>query len=450
MSQRCRALGSGQRLQRKHRQRMTALSITCVATDETHATLTINVHGASGDSDSFEQSIDDALPPFIRDIEALSITLDAKCASTMLPRVLLIAVRRLARAASVALKPLSADFNVDHLRIECVFGLKLTERSARSYRFERTLAKSNDSTPGLVSILIAAWNPRYFEKALRSALAQTYSSIEILIGDDCPDTAIKQIVDRVSSPKFPIHYCKNEPRLMVRANYEACFNRARGEFIKYLNDDDLLEPNCVVRMVESLTLEPTAVLATSARSLIDEVGGPKQDLPATKPLVPVDSFIDGQSLVNALLLLGLNFIGEPSTVMFRKELAQLGDEPLFDFAGESGRGVTDFVLWSKLLCRGDAVYLRERLSSFRVHREQRQANPEVQRFAVDSVPALRNQWLALAGHFAMPASLLRSRALLGDSFALHPIELFGATESNKHTLLAQWAARTHLFFHAEG
>ncbi len=425
---------------------MKQLHISCISTGATHAKLSIQPTGWPTAHEAFEQSLDDVLPAYLRDIEQLSIAFAARFDAVALSRILLLTVRNLALDGAIEVTCGVEGESLDVSHIERVFGITLKSRSAGLIRFERAKDTAGECRPGLVSILIAAWNPRYFEKALRSALAQSYSSIEILVGDDRSDDQIEKIVNRYCSAEFPVYYHRNNPRLMVRANYEACFDRSHGEFIKYLNDDDVLEPHCVERMVHAFACEPTATLVTSARALIDDRGGPKQDMPATKPLVPEDAFIDGPSLANALLLLGLNFVGEPSTVMFRRKFARLGDEPLFDFSGEFGRGITDFVLWSKLLCRGDAVYLRERLSSFRVHAEQRQALPEVRLRAIESIPALRSRWFDLGGHLSLPPSLLRTRRSQSNAFSLQPIESFGATEANKLTLFSQWAERTHPFF----
>ncbi len=307
---------------------------------------------------------------------------------------------------------------------------------------------SGQSTSKLVSILIASWNPRYFEKALRSALAQTYRNIEIIVCDDSRDSAIEAIVNKYRSSPTPICYERNVERLMVRKNYERCLSRANGEYIKFLNDDDLLEPRCIERLVAALEAEPSAVLATSARSLVDAHGGPKHDMPATVPLFREDRFVDGQSLANALLMLGLNFVGEPSTALFRKDAAQLDDdEKLFEFRGATGRGVVDFTLWTRLLCRGDAVYLRERLSSFRVHAEQRQALAEVREFAIDAIPALREKWIELGLHLAVPPNVLRARPIGARAPCTYDlVPGFTSQTDVAEQLVAQWRQRQHPFF----
>ncbi len=49
----------------------------------------------------------------------------------------------------------------------------------------------------LVSILIPTYNrPHYFKIALESALAQTYSNIEIIVGDDSTNNETEKLIYR--------------------------------------------------------------------------------------------------------------------------------------------------------------------------------------------------------------------------------------------------------------
>ena len=101
--------------------------------------------------------------------------------------------------------------------------------------------------PELVSILIPAYHSRFFPAALESALRQTYRDTEIVIGDDCPTEEIGAYVAALP-PDSRIRYFRHPGRVGARRNYLSCFEQARGEFIKFLNDDDWLAPSCVERM----------------------------------------------------------------------------------------------------------------------------------------------------------------------------------------------------------
>jgi hypothetical protein len=54
--------------------------------------------------------------------------------------------------------------------------------------------------------------------------------------------------------------------------------------------------------------------------------------------------------------------------------------------------------WSRLLLKGDAVYLRESLSDFRIHPGQRQNDPAKRARNSESVHELQRAWGALDLH----------------------------------------------------
>ena len=288
-------------------------------------------------------------------------------------------------------------------RFAALAGLEATERALEFTKRDRRVTGDP-----LVSILIPAYSPRFFAACLDSALAQTYDQVEIVVCDDSPDDAIERIV-RDRAARRPIRYVRNPVRLGVRANYRQCFELARGEFIKFLCDDDLLAPTCVAALLDAFREAPDITLATSHRKRIDAFGNRLPEQPATMPIVDADAVIAGCTLANAMLMAGLNVVGEPSTTLFRK--ADLLDQApdYFRFNGEAGHGVIDMVTWSALLLKGDAVYVRESLSSFRIHPGQRQHDPAKARRNIESIRGLQSAWLALGLHERIPRDQLLAK-----------------------------------------
>jgi predicted SAM-dependent methyltransferase len=294
-------------------------------------------------------------------------------------------------------------------------GLKVRERckygesadpvlSNREYRessklileFEKLDRQLEPHASPLVSIVVPAFNPRYFQIALESAIAQTYKNIEIVVCDDCPSDAIEAIVGRYAAEDSRIRYKRNPDAGtdVGRTNHRLCFSEAKGEFIKFLNDDDMLAPTCVERMVACFAEHPDITLVTSKRQRINKDGEFLPDDGATKSPVADDAIIDGLSLGSALLNSGVNFVGEPTTVMFRKsELVDVRP----DFMSIDGREiswVSDVAIYMNLAVRGNAIYLVEPLSYFRIHDEQGQivsaAQSKVE--SKEGLQILRNFW----------------------------------------------------------
>jgi len=230
--------------------------------------------------------------------------------------------------------------------------------------------------PPLVSILIPAYNPRFLGPCLQSALDQTYENVEILVGDDSEKSAGAEVA--VAQAGQRVAYSRNAERLGFHGNFAALFLRARGHYVKFLNHDDVLEATCVARMVSAFEfLGPRISLVTSRRRLVDESGDVLLDTAATKPLADRDCTFDGRHLGDALLVQGVNRIGEPSTTMFRRSDVWPIEASLFRIHRRQYTCLADMALWLRLLARGSLAYLAAALSRTRVHRGQLQLSDEV-------------------------------------------------------------------------
>ena len=224
----------------------------------------------------------------------------------------------------------------------------------------------------LVSVLIPAYNPRYFATALESALAQSYENIEIVICDDCPTDEIQKIIALYHEPR--IRYYKNEKNL-CRDNYPRCFSYAKGTFVKFLNDDDILNPECISRLIHIFQRNPSVKLATSRRQPIDAEGNALKDTFFTAPPLDRTSIVDGRSAIRYILGSRNNFIGEPSNVLFRRSDADAVPD-LMSLGGDKISWNVDIALYVNLLLKGPLVYIAEPLSYFRIHAQQQQRSKD--------------------------------------------------------------------------
>ncbi|KZL93687.1 hypothetical protein [Clostridium magnum] len=69
-----------------------------------------------------------------------------------------------------------------------------------------------------------------------------------------------------------------------------------------------------------------------------------------------------------MILKSLNFIGEPTTVLFRKK--DINIDQLGVFMSRKYQCNSDMATWATLLLKGKFVYIAEILSSFRIHEGQ--------------------------------------------------------------------------------
>ncbi|MFO7609054.1 MAG: glycosyltransferase family 2 protein [Candidatus Krumholzibacteriia bacterium] len=227
----------------------------------------------------------------------------------------------------------------------------------------------------LVSVLIPAYKPTFFAAALDSALAQTWPRLEIVVGDDSPGPEIGHAVAAARPrlrPGQELRLIRPAHNLGSRANYRLLFAEARGRYVKYLNDDDLLAPNCVERMARVLARHPQVTLVTSYRRLIDTDGAPLPDAVFNAPVLDHDGIIDGRNLATRVLANRVNVVGEPTTTMFRKADAEDNLPHLMSYAGRSSRRNGDLSIWTMLMSQGDVAWFAAPLSAFRQHAGQEQ------------------------------------------------------------------------------
>jgi glycosyltransferase involved in cell wall biosynthesis len=265
-----------------------------------------------------------------------------------------------------------------------------------------------------VSILIPAYNERFFALALASARAQTFAGIEIVVCDDSPGEAIEAAVRAAADAR--IRYRRNPARLGFEGNFTECFRQARGELVKFLNDDDLLRPDCVAGLAAAFDFDPRVTLATSRRRAIDAHGAPVAGHIASVHLAHVSCLIPGIELGNFVLINSLNLIGEPTTAMFRKRDVEPEEGGIFTWDGHAYHCLADLSLWMRLLARGPAFYQAVELSEYRLHAGQQQASPAMdvaciaERFEL-ACRAQRHGFLADPRHFraaiSMPLQMAR-------------------------------------------
>jgi glycosyltransferase involved in cell wall biosynthesis len=120
-------------------------------------------------------------------------------------------------------------------------------------------------------VIVATYGPPTFvSAALKSVLAQTFDSFEVLVGDDSADPHTRAVVEDLADPR--VHYHPNPQVLGVAENHWVNFRRARGRYITILNHDDLWEPDFLAVMTGKLSEQPGTVLAFCDHHIVDVVG----------------------------------------------------------------------------------------------------------------------------------------------------------------------------------
>ncbi|WP_434701053.1 glycosyltransferase [Pseudomonas sp. D1-36] len=254
----------------------------------------------------------------------------------------------------------------------------------------------------LVSIVIPAYNPRFFDQALLSALAQTYENVEIIVCDDSPDDEIRNIVASFKQPAHPVRYLKNPQRLGLPGNLLRCVDEAQGEFIKVLCDDDRLFAPSVAMQAQAL-MDHADVSVVFALRLLCDAGNfilpPRVD---NCRFSPNDALLKGDDMLAIFESTPTNFIGNfSSTLMRRADVLELLPALIQDGAGFVA--VLDFALFVCLMRRGNLIALNTVLSIERLYPERLSKTPEMLKAAKTEWEWLAQMLVARSGE-AAPAS----------------------------------------------
>ena len=122
----------------------------------------------------------------------------------------------------------------------------------------------------MVSAIIPAFNgvARYLEQAIRSALAQTYRDIELIVVDDASTDDTGQLVLHIQQARY-IRRAENGGQAAARNDGA---RMANGEFLAFLDQDGVWEPTFMEESVAAATSQPDTALVHAVRKPAEQLG----------------------------------------------------------------------------------------------------------------------------------------------------------------------------------
>jgi len=207
---------------------------------------------------------------------------------------------------------------------------------------------------------------------------QTYPNLEIVISDDASkDDTLKIVESYKEKTDIPIYIHHHQPN-GIGANWNYSIEKASGEYIKFLFQDDVLRPTCVEKMVKCIESDARIGMVACKRDFIlennvntkdinkwiSEYDNLQREIPSTscnhsiildKKLFKTDTFFRRP----------LNKIGEPSTYFFKKEIINS-----VGYFREDLKQILDYEFCYRILKTHKIVILKEKLCQFRLHASQ--------------------------------------------------------------------------------
>jgi glycosyltransferase involved in cell wall biosynthesis len=200
-----------------------------------------------------------------------------------------------------------------------------------------------------VSVVMPAYNAAaYIEEAIQSVLRQTFRDFEIVVIDDGSTDGTAEVVAATGAPV----------RLLRQANGGAASARnrgieaARGEFVAFLDADDLWHPRMLRAQLEAFARQPEAGLVFTNCWYTDG-----------RRILPLTRTAQRRAAEGWVFraLLAENFV-MTTTVMVRREcLERVG---MFD---ESLPVSEDYDLWMRIARHYRFAFVSEALGRYRLH-----------------------------------------------------------------------------------
>ena len=202
----------------------------------------------------------------------------------------------------------------------------------------------------LVTIAIPTFNrAEWLKKCIIAALLQTYQHVEIVVSDNASTDETAEILRQFDNPKLRV--LKQQTNIGMLPNWNACLAAAKGEYIVFCSDDDLLEPQMLQRCVGVIAQSPQIPIVLN---LCDTYYPSKGYLHRAKASTKVATGVcEGSDLLIEYLRRKIDVV-ICSMIIGTKALRDIGGIPV-DFPAWGA----DVAAWAPILMHSRAGFINE-------------------------------------------------------------------------------------------
>lgn len=204
----------------------------------------------------------------------------------------------------------------------------------------------------LVSVIIPTFNAgKYVAETLESVISQNVLGLEVVVADDGSTDDTLEVVSRYKITKLV-----KQSNCGPSAARNLGLRHSRGEYVWFLDADDLISPKAISRSIELITANPSTDATVGKWSFMDENGV------TTSPCIqaPTSLFADNNRAIDDMVLRTLFPVG--TSLIKRSAIDRVGgwDERLWC--------AEDRDLWIRLLRSGcKFAKLDEHVFQYRHH-----------------------------------------------------------------------------------
>lgn len=199
----------------------------------------------------------------------------------------------------------------------------------------------------LVSVIIPCYNQgRFLAQAIGSVQSQTYRDIEVIVVDDGSNDNTREVAQSFQRVRY-----LRQHNAGLSAARNAGIRESRGQFLVFLDADDVLYPEAVGNNAQYLLRNPEWAFVAGSHDKVDEWLCPLEDAQET-PAIAGDPYRE---------LLRGNFIGMHAAVMYRRRVF---DEFAFDTALNA---CEDYDLYFRIARKYPTGYHAGKVAAYRRH-----------------------------------------------------------------------------------
>ncbi len=102
-----------------------------------------------------------------------------------------------------------------------------------------------------ISVCIPVYNGEdYLKECLNSVINQSFRNFEVIVVDDQSSDASFEIARKFEARDDRVRVFQNETNLGLANNWNHCIEISHGEWIKFVFQDDLIQLDCLEKMIE--------------------------------------------------------------------------------------------------------------------------------------------------------------------------------------------------------
>lgn len=221
----------------------------------------------------------------------------------------------------------------------------------------------------LISVIIPTYNQEdYIAGAIESAIIQGYENKEIIVLDDCSTDSTYEKASEYRR-HAGVRVLRNAKNLGVPANWNKAISLAKGSLIKPLFGDDLLLQGCLEQLYRAIEGIEDAGFVFCRRNILYKRADKDKVINTYLPTIIYqdevfrsrDTLSRGE-LASLVFPFMMNIIGEPTTLLIRKEV--FDTVGLFD---DQFAQLVDLEFYVRVSRKYEIKSVPHILCSFRVH-----------------------------------------------------------------------------------